>query len=177
MILKEELEAFDANLRRENEFMKRLGKAFAEWQSVEQSCYGLYAILMKGADKRLISTTFFHIQSFSSRLLLIDRCIFFTVGDASLVTTWKALKKRVEKAIEFRNVMAHSAYIVEGKGLTQTPVLKPSYFDATAIVRKRAMNPDYRIDEHKLSLAKHEFHELAVDLGKFRADLKAARLG
>jgi hypothetical protein len=170
MVSKEERDAFEENVRREDEFMRRMGQAFAAWQSVEQSCYGIYAALMRGADKRLISVTFFHIQSFSSRLLLIDRCIFFAASDERLSARWTALRKRAEKAARLRNLVAHSAYVIEGKGLVQTPVLKPSSSDATAIVRKRAMNPDYRVDEHKLFLAGHEFRVLAVDLGKFREE-------
>lgn len=172
--MSEEADAFEANLRREQEFMMRLGEAFTEWQTVEQACYGLYASLMKGANKRLISVTFFHIQSFSSRLLLIDRCYFFELKERpAFAARWKDLRKRATNLSETRNLLAHSAYIIEGKRLVQTPVLGPSHFDATAVVRNRAMNPDYRIDADKLRQAKYKFGQLGRDLSEFRKDLSA----
>jgi hypothetical protein len=65
-----EAEMFEANVRREREFMRCLGEAIAAWQAVEQVFYEVYLRLMKGANQRLISVTFFHIQSFTSRVNL-----------------------------------------------------------------------------------------------------------
>ena len=103
---------FAANIRQERDFMESLGGAITGWQSVEQAVYTIYAHFMHGANVRLVSTSFFHIQSFESRALLTDRCAFFALSDDDLKTRWRDLYKRLTKQARIRNQIVHFAYII-----------------------------------------------------------------
>lgn len=164
---------FQRNIAREQEFMMNLGQAITEWCTVESACYQIYARLMKGANRHLVSVNFFHIQGFESRLLLLDRCLYFVLGPKASALHWKPLRKRATAQAAIRNQLAHSTYIIEGRGEAQTPTLAPSFFDATAIVRGRAMNPDYRIDGSRIKRAHYEFKVLAKDLHAFREQIRS----
>lgn len=122
---------------------------------------------MRGADKTLISVNWHNIQSFDARITLLERCVFFALDESIRNSEWKQLLKRLRKSSEIRNAIVHSTYGVEVRGGIGTPRLAPSFMDATAIVRKRAMNPDYRYDENRLATESRKFHDLSIDLRRF----------
>lgn len=156
------------NIEREDQFLRELGHALVEWRRVEAQVYGLFLALMRGANQTLVSVTLHHIQSFESRLQLLDRCMFFLAKDGEK-KDWKVLSKRVDALCAIRNQLIHAAVIIEGKGDgRQVHVIQPSFFDATALVRKRAMNPHYRHDTDRIQKHAYDFGKLARDMRAFR---------
>ena len=153
--------------------MERLGRAITAWGLIEGVAYDLYSLFMRGANQKLMSVSFFHIQSFESRIQLLDRCAHFAIQDKTTKDRWKNLRKRITDHAGVRNQLVHSAYIIEGRGEVQIPTLGPSHMDATAIVRGRAMNPEYRIDAGKLGRIRYDFERLARDFREFKQDLEA----
>ena len=160
--------SFQRNLEREREFMEELGRAMTAWRCVEQSLYLLYAALMRGANRHLVSVSFHHHLSFEARVLLVGRCMFFVLSKKQK-EQWKRLRKRLKTLNDIRNELVHSAFIIEGgTDGSQIPVIAPSFFDATAIPRERAMNPTFRHDTEKIQKHRRNFIQLANDLRVFR---------
>lgn len=84
----------------------------------------------------------------------------------------EAIDKKLIAASKHRNLVVHSAYGIEHKGGNIRPILHPSYFDATAISRRKVKDnkllPEHVIDLHRLIDFEHEFSALAKDLRAFR---------
>ncbi len=59
----------------EESFFQQLGKSIQAWLWVESEVYFIYAAIMDNANQHLVSVTFNHIESFESKLTLIDRCL------------------------------------------------------------------------------------------------------
>ena len=168
----------------EEEFILNLGKALVKWQGVEAAAYALFRAFMKNADPRLVSVTFHHIQSFSSAVLLLDRCAYFAIPDGPLKSRWQGVKDkkkkntgikvRMDDQIKVRNRLVHFRYHT---GMEQNhPVvsLGPSYFDATYAIKDRWKNPDLRLDNNCLLETQRDFELLAKDIAQLCADFNEA---
>jgi hypothetical protein len=160
-------ETFEENLRSENAFIYRLGLVITEWQWVEAACYELYAAIMRGTNKKLISVNWHNVQSFDARITLLERCVYFVLPAETLDNEWKALKKAIRDASEQRNAIVHSTFGVEFRDGIGTPRLSPSYMDATAIVKKRAMNPSYVYGIERLQEEGEKFKALSYQIKGF----------
>ncbi|MER8958891.1 hypothetical protein [Mesorhizobium sp. M0701] len=160
-------ETFEENVRSENAFIYRLGLVITEWQWVEAACYELYAAIMRGANKKLISVNWHNVQSFDARITLLERCIFFVLPVETRDNEWKDLKKAIREASEQRNAIVHSTFGVEFHDGVGTPRLSPSHMDATAIVKKRAMNPSYVYGIERLQEEGAKFKALSHQIKGF----------
>ena len=166
----------DMNLKLEAAFFKALGRAVTSWQRVEAAAYLIYVTMMKCPNPMLVSATFYHIQSFDSRVQLLDRCAHFGVPGA-LNKQWADLHKRLTDLSGLRNRLVHFAYVKEGRNNIQTPTLGPSALNALVIVPKKRGKPPRppgRIDQDDLEQARRDFDKLAKDLQAFRGALAAA---
>lgn len=167
-----------ASIEQEEEFILNLGKALTKWQWVEGAVYDLFRAFMKGANPKLISLIFHHIQSFESQIQLLSKCAYFTLPKGKLADRWDkkkaigTLRKRLIKQMEMRNRLVHFKYHTGG-GEGVTPVsLGPSFMDATYAINDRWKNPDLEIDLRRLKRAQYEFRKLAGDLRQFRDDFE-----
>ncbi len=160
-------ENFRENQIREDEFLYQFGRTITQWQSVEAACYEIYRTFMHGANQKLISVNWHNLQSFDARITLLERCAYFILDETTLDGEWKNLKKRLRKASEIRNAIVHSTFGTEVRDGIGTPRLAPSFLDATAIVKKRAMNPDFRFEQDRLRTEGMKFRRLSVDVLKF----------
>lgn len=128
--------------------------------------YSVYTKLMKGADPTLVSVGFHHIQSYEARLQLVTRCMFFVRSDDAR-TAWEALRKKAEKLAGVRNELVHSGFGIQVVGGRARIRIAPSFFDATAIVKKRAMNEHYAHDAERIVDHANAFGQLAAELRAF----------
>lgn len=156
----------------ENEFLLQLGKTLAKWQWVEQACYDLYYQMMRGANPRLVSVNWHHIQSFDARLGLLDACAFFSLPD-QFKAEWKTLFKTLKEACRVRNQIVHGAFGTVHKGKEVWAQIGQSHMDAMALVRNRVHNnelrPEFIIDLDKLAGHEREFHRLSQKVTTLRA--------
>ena len=156
----------------EDAFLLQLGRTLAKWQWVEQASYDLYVHMMKGADKHLISVTWHHIQSFDTRLGLLNSCAHFAVRE-DFRPDWKNLRGRLEKASKTRNSIVHSVFGVRVDDGIGAAYLTTSHFDSTAIVRgkvnKNELRPEFIFDLARLARHMGEFEALSRKVLWFRA--------
>jgi len=164
MVLRRHSEQIEAAKRA---FIYQLGDTLASWQSVEEQTYYCFATIMRGSPDHLVSVTWHHVQSFDSRLELLNRCLHF-VFDRADNPAWKTLFKRLEKASKVRNLIVHSTYGVQVTDKGAKAFGRPFIHDSTAIIRKRANNPEYQFDASRLQAEGRAFEVLAVDLEMFR---------
>ncbi|HNP62454.1 MAG TPA: hypothetical protein PKH39_00890, partial [Woeseiaceae bacterium] len=59
----------------EERFYHQLAKSIQAWLWVETETYLLYASIMDGANPHLVSVTFHNIESYDSKLGLINSCL------------------------------------------------------------------------------------------------------
>ena len=164
------------DIKRENDFHQALGEALAAWQWVEGAAFAIYAAFMRGAKRQLVSVSFHHIQSFDSRIQLLDRCAYFILPKGSVLSAkWVSLKKRLEGFTKQRNQIVHFAYIIEGGGSGgRVPTLAPSHMNATFAISDRYKNPDFRYDTYRLQKLGYDFERFSRDeLSPFLDELKA----
>lgn len=162
----------DPDIEGENEFHRNLGDALSSWQRVEGSAYGLFRAMMGKANQTLVSVVFHHIQSFESRVSMLDRCAYFAIQNDDLKKRWKDLRKRLENNSTNRNRIVHFS-----AGYTHSPEftgysLGPSHFNALYAINDRWKSPDFRIDSRRLWRMRHDFGKLADDLREFREDFE-----
>ena len=160
-------------LKAEHSFKHAYGRALTEWQKVESAAYRIFYTLMQDAHPLLISTTWFHIQSFDSRLLLLDRCLQFAMSETSRKGWWTPIKKEIDAQLAVRNFLVHGVFEVENYDEDQkgVPVIKPDPLDAVSILRKRRQNPDFRYTEADLISAALDFGRLLSRLSRFQSEL------
>lgn len=159
---------FQENQRREDDFLYHLGRTLANWQWVEAGAYKVYAALMHGTPPKLISFNWHHIQSFDSRIQLLDGCLFFQMKTTQFKDEWTPLKRKLEAKSKTRNRIVHGAYGVEFNGSRLgTPRIGPSLMDASAVVKKRAGKPEHEFDQKKLKRESAAFKALSHELRKF----------
>jgi len=158
---------FQENQRREDEFLYHLGRTLTNWQWVEAGAYKIYAALMQGAPPKLNSFNWHHIQSFDSRIQLLDGCAFLQMKEESFKDEWTPLRKRVEASSQVRNRIVHGAYGVDFKDGIGVPRISPSFMDASAVVRKRAGNPQHEFDRSRLMKEGAAFKALSHKLREF----------
>lgn len=155
----------------ENEFLLQLGKTLAKWQWVEQSAYNLYFFMMKGADPQIISVNWHHIQSFDTKISLLDGCAFFAVRD-QFQDDWKSVHKLLVKAAKARNQIVHSVFGMRHEGGVVTAQLGMSHQDATALTRNRVhkneLRPEFIFDLDRLRKHQREFEVLSQKILWFR---------
>ena len=161
----------------EDAFFAQLAQTLQSWLGIETEIYLLYSLLMKGANGHLVSLSFHHIQSFNSRMCLLDSCfdlIFYGEQknkkgrSKTPLNQWKALSKKAKKLSITRNRIVHWPVHTGMKEGMPFIDISPSFFDATAVIKKTAMNKDYQFDVLKLYRFSSDFKKLADDLREFR---------
>ena len=160
------------SVEEQEDFFAVLGRALAMWQWVEQGAFLLFSTFARGADHKIISATFHHIQSFDSRLKLLNHCANLTLSPDPLAAQWRALYKRLVKLSARRNQIVHFAYAEHHERGTVTYELGPSHMNALFAIKDKWKSPDQlpmRIDD--LERAAHDFRAAATELHAFRAVL------
>jgi hypothetical protein len=89
------------------ELHRALGHALTNWQYVETGMFVL-AHAMLGTDYPRTSAVFFHIQSASSKLQLIDKLLRLEFDDKWIKDNWqKGIRNEITRTIDVRNGLAH----------------------------------------------------------------------
>ena len=178
----------------EERFYHQLGKSIQMWQWVESQLYFLYSATMHGANAHTISVTFNHIQSFDSKLSLLNSCLALTFERNS--ENWKKWKSIYNKALKLnkkRNKIVHEPVIYGMEDGVKVTYLSPSHFNALALVKGQTsysgavITPEYKpsqakmLDNHKIDINQlmkietsfknfsteiHEFNTIAIPLLK-----------
>lgn len=144
---------------------KCFGEALAEWSRIEAYAYRFYFAMMDGANRHLISVNWHNIQSFDSKITLLDRCAFFALPDDVYEKEWTPIFKRMRDASAERNAIAHAAIMSRVQpDFSLFTYFGASIFDATAKIRKRLENGKYEYDAARLRELSKSFNNLAAAL-------------
>jgi len=180
----------------EAEFYQRLSKAIQAWLSVETATYAIYAAMMAGANRHLISVTFYQIISFEARLRLIDSCFILIFSkDSDTWKEWRTLRRKAANLNTKRNIIVHQPVHTGSDAGMPIIEISPSYMNSMALVKGQTtykgpvISADYKPsmaklrDEHKIDLIQlyeleNEFENHSRDLRTFQerisSDLAAA---
>ena len=170
----------------ENHFYYQLAKSIQAWLWVETEVYLLYVAIMEGANQHLVSATFNHIQSFDSKLGLLNSCLALTLdSESSEWKTWKQLFNRAGKLNKKRNKIVHEPVIISVEGGKKSIAISPSHFNSLALAKGQTthkgpvVTPNYKpsgvrvIEDHKLDLPKlraleETFKNFSYELREFK---------
>lgn len=171
-------------MKRENEFYCQLARSIQAWLGIETEVYFIYLSIMKGANPHLLSVTFHNIESFESKLVLLDSCLklIFT-RDSDGWKQWRALLNRARKLNAKRNKIVHQPVhtgFVDGR---ETIEISPSFFNSQAVVKGQTSHngPVVGVD-YKPSMArlkdenKIDFEQLIRIEGDFNNFARKLRL-
>lgn len=152
------------------QFVYHMGRAIAVWQFVETELFYIYAMLMKGANEHLISVTFFHIQSFNSKIQLVKACIKQVVNDESALVIWNKIDKELCKQTNVRNQIAHRpvSTTFSDEKIDMVSILAPSHLDVKKYDPNLYKQPGYGLLQSDLEKAETDFRNLAISLRGFR---------
>jgi len=148
----------------EESFFQQLGKSIQAWLWVELEVYFIYAAIMDNANQHLVSVTFNHIESFESKLTLIDRCLKLILKqDSEEYKRWKKLRKKAKNLNLKRNKIVHEPVCICMQGSDVKSIyISPSFFNALALVKghtshsRPVITAEYKpsqakvLDEHKV---------------------------
>lgn len=171
----------------EDHFYYQLAKSIQAWLWVEAEIYFLYVDLMKGANQHLVSATFNHIQSFDSKLGLLNSCLALILdSESGEWKRWRQLFNRAEKLNKKRNKIVHEPAILSVKGRQRSIAISPSHFNSLALVKKQTthkgpvVSPTYKpsgvsiLEDHKLDLPKlHALEEIFKDFSREMREFRA----
>lgn len=167
-------------------FYEQLAKSIQTWLHVETETYLLYAAIMHGANSHLVSVTFHNIESFESKLGLINSCLALVFDRESKEwKQWKNLFNRAKKLNKKRNKIVHEPAIVSVTSGVESIAISPSFLNAQALVRGQTtyngpvIGPQYEpqmakiLEDHKMDQAKlfhveKAFKELSEEIRQFR---------
>jgi hypothetical protein len=122
----------------EDSFHCQLGRTIQSWLGVETELYGLYALLMRGANTHLVSATFYSIQSVDAKLRLLNSCLALVLSRQEPEwKIWRGLLKKAEQLNKKRNKIVHEPVAVSVSGGLRTVAISPSVFNALAIVKRQ----------------------------------------
>ncbi|MDD3276101.1 MAG: hypothetical protein PHP93_03510 [Kiritimatiellales bacterium] len=170
----------------ENIFYEQLARTIQTWQWVESELYFIYSTIMKGANSHLISATFHHIQSFVSKLQLVNSCLALMIDDQSEDgRIWKDLFNRSRKLNEKRNKIVHEPVHIGVKDGHRFIEISPSFYNALVITKHKTthkgptITSEYKpsnaqvLENHKIDLPElydmeQSFKNLAKELEAFR---------
>ncbi len=172
-------------------FYLQLGKTIQAWLRVESELYSLYSTLMGNANSHLVSVTFYHIESFKSKLKLVKRCLklFFDPSSENYKNGNKLLNKS-EKLNEKRNVIVHNQVVIS-KHVSELKSIdiRPSAFNALALVKNYTthkgpvitkgykpsnakLKNEYKIDYLQLIKLEKSFKSFSRELDKYTKSIK-----
>ena len=170
----------------EDRFYCQLAKSIQAWLWVEAEVYFLYLDFMQGANQHLISVTFNHIQSFDSKLALLNSCFALALDAKSAEwKSWRQLRSRAENLNKKRNKIVHEPAILSVEGNQTSIAISPSHFNSLALVQGKTthkgpvMTPTYKpsgvriLEDHLLDLQKlraleRTFKDFSRELREFR---------
>ena len=85
---------------------RALGNALANWQHVETGMIvAVHGLLGTAFDRT--SAVFFHHNSATAKLQLLDKLLLLDHDGKWIKANWKPLRKEVQHAIDIRNALAH----------------------------------------------------------------------
>ena len=173
-----------------DEFYKQLAETIQAWLLVELEVFFLYSEIMSGANVHLISVTFHHIESFESKLGLIDSCLaLYFERDSESWKIWRGLMNSARKSNSKRNRIVHQPVKTgysDGKEIIE---ISPSYFNSLTLSKRQTsyngkvitheykpqsvrLLDEHRIDFYELIKMKSEFQELSKKLANYRSGIK-----
>ena len=169
----------------EDSFHCQLGRTIQSWLWVEAELYGLYALLMGGANSHLVSATFNNIQSVDAKLGLLNSCLALVLHrEEPEWKLWRNIFNKAEKLNKKRNKIVHEPVIVSvAKGL-RTVAISPSHFNALALAKGQTthkgavVNANYKpsqakvLVDHTINLRglyslERTFKDFSVELREF----------
>jgi len=175
---------------KEEYFYQQLGKSIQAWLWVESEMYFLYSAIMDSANQHLVSVTFNHIESFESKVTLIDRCLKLILKQNSdEYEKWKKLRAKAKKLNLKRNKIVHEPVHMCMQGDDMKSIsISPSYFNALALVKGYTkhsgpvLTTEYKpsqaklLDEHKIDLyqlgrLENSFKSLSRELSEFKENI------
>jgi hypothetical protein len=174
----------------EDLFHCHVGRTIQSWLLVEAEFYGLYALLMRGANSHLVSATFNNIQSVDAKLSLLNSCLALVLPkDGPEWKLWRGIFNKAEKLNKKRNKIVHEPVVVSvAKGL-RTVAIQPSYFNALALAKGQTTNKgtvvnanykpsqakllvDHMIDLYGLYTLERTFEDFSIELQEFHKRIK-----
>jgi hypothetical protein len=140
-----------------------IGKILHEWQRVESFLFALYvAREAEFSNYRLLATTFHHIRSFETKLLLVDKTLQDHL-DAETYKIWdKGLRKNLSTASSIRNNIVHGEINYDKDG---NAGISPFLTDSR---RYDGPTAAYWYDRTALEKIWAEWFELVTEMLRFR---------
>lgn len=167
------METLDPGLLRFRQLLEGIGLSIVAWQSVENSAFRLFASVISSPSDEITSVLFYHIQSFESRVQLLDRIMYYYIKSETIKSEWKVLKKELESCTKERNKIVHYSLSME-KDENGTEVYKvaPSYWDKVAPILGRTPNkPNHSLTITYIYALRARFQDLSNRIDTFRLSL------
>jgi hypothetical protein len=173
----------------EDYFYQQLGKTIQKWLWVESEMYSLYAAIMDGANQHSVSVTFHHIESFKSKIKLIDNCLALLLArDSDEWKKWRKLFRKADALNDTRNKLVHEPVITGMEVGKKFIAISPSYSNALVLVKRKTshlgpvITSEYKpsqaklLDKHKINInhlikIKKSFKDFSIELGEFRQNI------
>jgi hypothetical protein len=173
----------------EEYFYRQLGKSIQAWLWVESEVYFLYSAIMDSANQHLVSVTFNHIQSFDSKVALINSCLALVLErESEKWKQWKSLYNRAKKLNLKRNKIVHEPVIQSVEDGVKSIFISPSHFNALALVKGQTshtgpvitseykpsqakMLNDHKVNLNQLRKFEGSFKDFSLELSEFKKSI------
>jgi hypothetical protein len=148
-------------------FFSALGEALEEWARVEAHLCCVFMVCLRAPHQRS-AAAFYAVDSFRSKLQMVDAVVGLAVPDPAKIAEWKDLHRKIDRKSIARNELAHHEVLEDGKAkpgnrLTLRPAIlnphAPSVFE----------NVGLHLNE--LRMRQTVFRQLADKVRHFYGDL------
>jgi hypothetical protein len=190
----------DTNPSQAPQFYLALGRAITSWQIVESEICGVFVKVSTCRDEQVASAIFYSPQDFSEKLKLV-LCSARLSLDTPELDEWEKLHKRLIKASELRNELAHFHAVIEIPGGTPGPTVEMAILQLSTagteigdraqvaphppgvrwVLRPNIANPNLKLkDTNKRMVtadilkAGNSFQSLIQDVKKFSATMSTS---
>lgn len=175
---------------KENLFYYQLAKTIKAFGYIETQLYLLYASLMNGANNHLVSATFNHIESFESKIQLLNSCLALKLSrESDNWKKWKLIANRAKKINKKRNKIVHEPVIISVRDGKESIAISPSHFNSLALVKGQTsysgpvidqtydpssaqVTDDHKINQLKLHKLEKEFKDFSQRVKNYTEIIK-----
>jgi|WetSurMetagenome_2_1015567.scaffolds.fasta_scaffold06504_4 hypothetical protein len=149
-------------------FFRTFAIAMLQWQSVEHNLYILFHSLIRSPQVGSSGAVFYALDSFGTKLRLVDKTFIVTIKNDNRLKQWAKLKKQLLEAYEDRNVLAHLTVLGDFRedGAIQL-VMGPSLYVPSQLIRKRKK----KYDLAELGRIVDKFEKLGQDIATFSSEV------
>lgn len=151
------------------ELLRNMGHVMAAWQGVEHAVFDIFRYFFEPDHFDVAATTFFAVQSFETRMQLVD-ALMIQFANKAQSEKWECLHKKIRKKSKRRNNVAHGLFAFFGKPPKRKAVLSPSIYDITRFQDSPKME-DF-VASNELIDAANSFCLMAKELYDFLEEMK-----